>query len=413
MRLELSIALRYLRRRRRGSKFLSLISAIAVGGVVVGVAVLIVVTGIMTGLQRDLREKLLIGTADIRVVSNGRDQRMDDWRSVLATVRQERGVVSASPFVTAQCIVKGSHAFVTAGYVVGLGESGSSDVTDIRRHAKSGDFRFASDDGFHRGVVPGKLMAGVLDAYVGDTLTLVCLSKASASSLGDGVPPGRRLQITGVFETGMYNFDNSFLYVDMPVAQELAGLASAVNGIEIRTRSRADAEPVSRRIAAHLGSRFKAIAWQTDNQALLKALNLERAAMALILFLVVLVAAFNIVSVLTMVVVEKTREIGILKAIGLSSRAVRLVFALQGLVIGMIGTGIGAALGLVVSFALDRYQLVRLNAEVYSVDHLPVTTVPLDVVMTILASVAIAMLATLYPSVQAGRLYPVEAIRAD
>jgi lipoprotein-releasing system permease protein len=406
--------MRYLR-RRRGSKWLSLIGTIAIGGVVVGVAALIVVTGVMNGLQRDLREKLLIGSADIRVVSAGPDKRMDDWRSSLTTIRNQQGVVSASPFVTTQCLVRTTHTFVTGGNVVGLGDApGSSDVTDIRRHARSGDFRFLSSDGTRRGAVLGNLMAGVLDASLGDTVSLVCLGKASASwREGNAVPAGLRLEVTGIFDTGMYQYDNGFIYVAMPVAQELAGLDTAVTGIEVKARDRGSARGVAQRLATVVGSEFRAVDWQTENSALLKALNLERAAMALILFLVVLVAAFNIVSVLTMVVVEKTREIGILKAIGLSSRAVRWVFALQGLVIGVIGTGIGAALGLVVSFALDKYQLIRLNAEVYSVDHLPVTTVPLDVVMTIVASVGVAMLATLYPSVQAGRLYPVEAIRAD
>jgi lipoprotein-releasing system permease protein len=203
------------------------------------------------------------------------------------------------------------------------------------------------------------------------------------------------------------------MYVALAAAQELAGIGTAVTGIEVKTRDRMDAAVMGRQLAERLGPRFQTIDWQQQNRSLFQALNLEKATMGLILFLIVLVAAFNIVSILTMVVADKRGEIGILKAMGMPSRAVRRVFLTQGLVIGLVGTTLGVFVGIGVSLVLGKYQLIKLNAEVYSIDHLPIATAVLDVVVTIITSVAIAALATLYPSVQAGRLYPIEAIRHE
>ena len=413
-RLELSIAWRYLR-GRRGSKLLSFISAIAVGGVVVGVGALIVVMGVMNGLQRDLREKLLIGSPDIRVLSARSDFRIDDWQTVLGRVRQQPGVVAAAPFVDTQCLVSGGHAYMRGGEVVGLPpRSPSSEVTDIRSHAVSGDFSFATSDGLGHGVVIGKLVAGLLGTFPGDSVTLVCLGKGEIDPVaGHVVPLTMRLQVTGVFETGLYEYDNAFLYVSMPVAQELAGLGSAVTGIEVKTRDRYAARAVSDQLDTLIGRDYRTVDWQEQNQSLFQALNLEKIAMGLILLLIVVVAAFNIVSNLTMMVADKRREIGILKAMGLRSGAIRRIFLAQGLVIGVVGTAIGVVVGLAASLIVGKYQLIKLDPSVYAIDHLPVVTAPLDVLATIVASVLIATVATLYPSIQAARLYPIEAIRTD
>lgn len=414
-RLELSITWRYLRGRQ--SKLLSFISVIAVGGVVVGVSALIVVMGVMNGLQRDLREKLLIGSPDIRLLSAGADMRIDEWQGVLRTVQSQPGVVAAAPFVSTQCLVGAGHAYDAGANVVGLPIAESPNappVTDIRNHAVAGDFRFASKDGQGHGIVLGKLMAASLDAFPGAQVTLTCLGKLQANAVtGTLMPIIMQFEVTGVFETGMYEYDDGFMFVALPVAQELAGLGAGVTGIEVKTRDRADARVVAKRIADQVGPRYRTVDWQEQNRSLFQALNLEKTTMGLILFLIVLVAAFNIVSNLTMVVADKRREIGILKAMGLTSAAVRRIFLAQGLVIGLAGTTVGVVLGITVSVLLGKYQVIKLNAEVYSIDHLPVATAPLDVVATIVASIAIACLATLYPSVQAARLYPIEAIRSE
>lgn len=413
--LELSIAWRYLR-SRRGSKLLSFISVIAIVGVIVGVSALIVVMGVMNGLQRDLREKILIGSPDIRVLTFGENMRIDDWRSVLKKVIAQPGVVAAAPFVMTQALVNAGHDYTDGGYVVGIPPQSrdAADVTEIRQHATIGDFRFASSDGRGRGIVLGKLLAGRLAAFVGDTVTLYCRGSGQISpATGQFVPQIAQFEVTGVFETGMYEYDNAYMYVALPVAQECASLGDAVTGIEVKTESRWDASGVSERLSKTLEFPYRTVDWQEQNKSLFQALKLEKLGMGLILFLIILVAAFNIVSNLTMVVADKTREIGILKAMGMTRRSVLRVFFAQGLVIGVVGTALGVTLGIAASLALGKYQFIKLNPEIYFIDHLPVATDPMDVVWTVFASIAVAALATLYPSRQAARLYPIEAIRHE
>jgi lipoprotein-releasing system permease protein len=223
----------------------------------------------------------------------------------------------------------------------------------------------------------------------------------------------RKFEVTGIFETGMYEYDNSYVIVALPAAQELAQLGSAVTGIEARTADRWRAPGVATLLADSLGFPYRTEDWQQQNSSLFQALKLEKLGMTVILLLIVLVAAFNIVSTLTMVVTDKTREIGILKAMGMPSRSIRRIFFAQGIVIGAVGTFAGLAIGLITAIAVDRYKLIPLDPSVYFIDHLPVDTQLLDVAWIVLASLGIAALATLYPARQAARLYPVEAIRHE
>ena len=414
-RLELGIAWRYLR-SRRGSRLLSFISLIAIGGVIVGVSALIVVMGVMNGLQRDLREKILIGSPDIRVLPYGEDLKVTDWRSVLRRVRADEGVVAAAPFVQTQGVVNAGHDYREGANIVGIepAQEGKAGVTTIREHATQGDFTFRTSDGQPRGVVLGRLLAQKLNAFPGDTITVLTIGGAKVNAaLGTIVPSQAQFEVTGIFDTGMYEYDNSYLYMPVAAAQEVAGLDSAVTGIEVRTRDRWTASTVAPRLAETLGYPYRTVDWQEQNASLFQALKLEKLGMGVILLLIVLVAAFNIVSNLTMVVTDKTREIGILKAMGMTSRSVRRIFLAQGLTIGVVGTGLGLVLGLTVSAALGTYKLIRLDPSVYFIDHLPVATEVWDVVLTVLASIAIAGLATLYPAQQAARLYPIEAIRHE
>lgn len=416
--LELGIAWRYLR-SRRGSKLLSFISLIAIGGVIVGVSALIVVMGVMNGLQRDLREKILVGSPDVRVLAYGEDLKITEWRRLLDRVLKHEGVVAAAPFVLTQGVVSAGHDYQEGAYVAGIvPESRTADttteVTSIRRHAVQGDFRFASADGLQRGVVLGKVLAGKLNAYPGDSITLATLGGGKVNA-ATGLPAYMvmRFEVTGVFESGMYEYDNAYIFMSLATAQEVANLDSAVTGLEVRTRDRWIAATVAEQLASSLGYPYRTQDWQEQNSSLFQALKLEKLGMGVILLLIVLVAAFNIVSNLTMVVADKTREIGILRAMGMTPRSVRRIFLAQGLVIGLVGTLVGLLVGLGVSLALGRYRLIRLDPSVYFIDHLPVATEAPDVIWAVMASVAIAALATLYPAQQAARLYPIEAIRHE
>lgn len=414
MPLELDIAWRYLR-GRRASKLLSFISVIAIGGVVVGVSALIVVMGVMNGLQRDMREKILIGTPDIRITSAGPSPRIDDWQALLRRVQRVPGVVSAGPYVTTQALVNAGHEYIDGGVVVGIPPQNDKQpiVTDIRRYALAGDFRFASSDTGGPGIVLGKLLAGKLGVEVGSRVNLVGFGSAQVSAVtGQVAPVLVPFRVTGIFETGLYDYDNAFMYMTLVDAQRLAGLDTGVSGIEVKARDRTDAKVLGDKLATSLAP-YIAIDWQQQNRSLFQALQLEKLGMGLILLLIVIVAAFTIVSNLTMVVADKTREIGILKAMGMTSRSVRRVFFAQGMIIGVVGTAFGVVLGIAVSLAIGKYQFIKLDPETYFIDHLPVATDAIDVVITIVASLAIAALATAYPSRQAARLYPIDAIRHD
>jgi lipoprotein-releasing system permease protein len=414
-RLELQIAWRYLR-SRRGSKLLSLISIIAIGGVLVGVSALIVIIGVMNGLQHDLREKILVGSPDIRVLSYGEDLKITDWPKVLDKVRKQPGVVTAAPFVLTEALMTAGHDYAGGVYVVGLlpQARGVPDVTTIRSHAVSGDFRFASTDGQQRGVVLGKLLASRFNKWPGDSINLLSAGGGKMNPVTGGfVPRVERFEVTGVVSTGMYEYDNAYAFIALDKAQNLAGLGDGVTGIEVKTKDRWQAASVASRIVGALGWPYRSVDWEEQNHSLFQALKLEKLGMGVILLLIVLVAAFNIVSTLTMVVSDKTKEIGILKAMGMPARSIRRIFFAQGLVIGVVGTVVGLLLGFGAALALDRYQFIKLDPQVYFIDHLPVSTQPMDVMWIVLASIAIAAIATVYPSVQASRLFPIEAIRHE
>jgi lipoprotein-releasing system permease protein len=413
--LEWRIARRYLR-GRRSSRTASLNTVIATGGVAVGVTALIVVLGVMNGLRDDLRQRILVANPHLRILTYGAGLRMDDWRKVLQIVRRQPGVVAAAPEVISQAGITAGQDYGEGVNLVGFDpDTGSHSVTSLPQSIRQGDLSFrTTKPNVDGGILLGSRLANRLSVYPGDIVTLVPVTQAKVNpALGVAVPRFWRFEVSGLFDTGMFQYDNQFVVVRLDVAQKFTGLGDAVSGIAVRVEDPDRAPAIGELIEKRLGYPYRSLDWQTQNASLFSALQLEKLAMGLIIFFIMVVAAFNIVGTLTMVVADKTREIGILRAMGLTSPAVARVFLLQGAVIGGVGTAIGLVVGLTVAYVVDRSGLVRINPAVYFIDHLPVHVELRDVFVVVVASLAIAVLATLYPSRSASGLTPVDAIRHE
>ncbi len=414
-RLELSLAARYL--RGRGRPFgVSLNTVIATGGVAVGVMALIVVLGIMNGLRNDLRDRILVANPDLRILTYGQSLRLDPWRGALDTVRLDPAVVAAAPEVLTQSVARNAAGYVSAVSVVGFpADTGSRSVTTLPAAITRGDLAFRTTrpevDG---GIILGYRLANRMSAYPGDVIELVSSASAKVNpAVGTVVPRFWLFEVTGLFDTGMYQYDDGFAVMSLEMAQVFDGLGDAVTGIQIKVRDPWQAPEVGRRLEERLGYPYRALDWQTQNATLFSALQLEKLGMGLIIFFIMVVAAFNIVGTLTMVVTDKTREIGILRAMGLTAPAIRRVFVAQGAIIGAVGTALGLALGLVLAYVIDTSGLIRIDPAVYFIDHLPVHVELLDVLAVLAVSLAVAVVATIHPSRSAARLVPVDAIRHE
>jgi lipoprotein-releasing system permease protein len=389
---------------------------ISTGGVAVGVTALIVVLGVMNGLRNDLRERILVANPHLRVLTYGAGLRVDDWRQALDTIRSHPGVVAAAPEVISQ-------AGITAGQDYGEGvnllgfdpDTGKMAVTSLPSAIEKGDLSFrATKPGVDGGILLGNRLANRLSVYPGDIVTLVPVTEAKVNpALGVAVPRFWKFEVTGLFDTGMFQYDNQFVVMSLDNARRFTGLGDAVSGIAVRVADPDLAPAIGEALEKRLGYPYRALDWQSQNASLFSALQLEKLAMGLIIFFIMVVAAFNIVGTLTMVVTDKTKEIGILRAMGLTSPAVARVFLIQGAVIGVVGTLAGLLLGLTVAYVVDESGWIRINPAVYFIDHLPVHVEPLDVAIVVGASIAVAVLATLYPSRTAAGLTPVEAIRHE
>ncbi len=412
---EVFIGFRHLRARSKLA-FVSLNTWISVLGIAVGVATLIVVVGVMTGFQREFREKIL-GTQSHVVVLERGSTPMESWRAVLAKVREQAGVVAASPFVYGQAMFSFNER-VMGSVVRGIDPAREIDVTDVERYLEGGSLaRMLEKRGGKPGVVLGAELADSLHLRPGDSVTMI--SPTGVVTPMGLVPRTKTFRVAGVFRSGFYQYDAGLAFVSMQESQAFFGFGDAVTGVHARVGDVFAAERVSRKIHEALSGAYWSRSWQEMNRNLFSALKTEKTTLTILLLLVVVVAAFNIVGSLVMVVMEKAREIAILKSMGATSGAILRIFFVQGAFIGLLGALLGTLGGLVLGWNLGvvedflerAFGLDILPASVYHIEELPVLMTPLDVSATAVSALVISLAATLYPAWRASRVDPVENLR--
>ena len=420
-RLEWFVARRYLSSRRRGRRLLSLSTFIAIGGVAVGVMALMVVIAVMTGLQRDLQEKILSMTAHIQVTEAGSSFRMGNWEEVKARIEAMPNVVAVAPWVNPNVMVTRTGDYAVPGQLYGLApELSRASISAVEDSLASAGISLGDPgDDYDCTVRPprivlGQRIASRLTVLPGDTIVVGSIEHLQLGALGNIVPTYCQFIVAGTVPTGMYEYDNLNMYARLEAVQSLLKLPrDTVSMLAVNVDDPWNSDEIARQIRDDLGFPYETYDWKTLNSSLFSALALEKLAMAVILSLIIIVAAFNIVSMLTMVVADKTREIGILKSMGMTDGTVLRIFMLQGLTIGAVGTLLGGLGGWILIYAVDRFGLVEIPAEVYFIDKLPVALDPLDLLLIVGVSMMIAFGATIYPALQAARLLPVDAIRGE
>jgi lipoprotein-releasing system permease protein len=409
MRFELFVALRYLF-ARKGQAFISVISWISVAGVALGVASLIVVMGVMNGFTTDLRDKL-IGMSSHAVVYS-RAGGLEEDRELLRRIGAAPGVVGVTPFIQSGVLLS-SHSGGTGVYLRGVDPDTAGAVLDGLKSLSSGRLDDLKSAEGLPGVILGEALAGKLAVHVGSRVNIMSPSgQQGAAGLSPRVKPFR---VVGIFSVGLADYDGGLAVVSLDMAREALGWqGKRISGVEAAVSDVYQVESVMREALKGAGDdALYAATWMEMNANLYAALKLEKAAMAVILALVILVGSFSIVTALVMLVMEKTRDIAVMMAMGASTGMVRTIFMLQGTIIGLMGSSLGCALGLGTCVLLKRYKFVELPRGVYSLDYLPVLLQWPDLLLTVCCAMLLCFLATLYPAGQAARLEPADALRHE
>ena len=410
MPFELFIAGRYLRARQK-LRFISLITFLSVAGVTVGVMALIVVIAVMAGFESDLKKRIL--GVDPHILLERTDRRFTDYEEVGRQLRAMASVVSATPFIATQTMLK-SEAGIAGTVVRGIDPDEATAVIPGREEEMLATLRSlsgkeGSEEDALPGIVLGRELARALGVVEGEVIYLIS-PRGMISPVGH-MPAMKRFRIAGLFETGMYEYDGALAFIHLKAAQYLMRMGRSVTGIEMRVTDIYDARRIAERILSELGPAYTAKDWMEMNRNFFSALKLEKTMMFILLTLIVLVAAFNISSSLIMMVMEKTRDIAILKTMGATDASVRRIFILKGLAVGLLGTLLGGGSGVVLCLLLKRYEFVKLPSDVYYITTLPVQLEWSMVLLIGLSTLIISLIATLYPAAQAAKLNPVEALR--
>lgn len=390
---QLSISVRYLTSKHR-ERFISLISIISILGVAVGVAALIIVISVMSGFDDDLKEKIIGTYSHIEITS---DFGAAPSQDITGKILKAEHVRAVSPFLHGQALIR-FRGSVTGVMVRGIDPQSEVKTNRIGEYIKEGDLSLGD-----RGLAIGMELASKLGVRLGDKVTLITPGNIN----------GIDFNIAAIFKTGMYDYDSGLVYTTIPASQELLAAANLISGYSIRLDDAFNVEKAKRSLRLGLGSAYSVRSWLDLNRNLIEALKLEKTVMFIILALIVMVACFNIAGTLIMTVLEKTKDVGILKAIGASQGDIMAIFAMQGTMIGLIGTAIGASLGLILCWCLKTYKFITLPSDIYYIDKLPVKFQAGDIMLIVCASVAISMIATIYPAYKASKLDPVEALRYE
>ena len=413
-RYEFLIALRYLKAKRR-QRSVSLNTFISIGGVTLGVAALIATLAVMTGFKEDLRDKIL-GTNSHIVITHRSADAIEDYSAVLEKAARHDHVIAAAPFIYNQVLLS-SNRTVYGIILRGIDTELEQTVTDLEKNIVHGSLEALNQpsqdpnnpDKSYPGIILGIELAGRFATFLGDTINVMTPTE-KPGPLGI-VPKIRKFAVVGIFDSGMYEYDSSLAYVSISDAQKFFALGDVVTGIELKVDNIFEAKEIAQSVEKTLGFSYLVRDWMTLNRNLFSALQLEKIMMFIILVLIILVASFNIVGTLTMIVVEKSREIAILKTMGAKQNAIMRIFMIDGIIIGFVGTAIGIPLGYTVCLVLQNFY--TLPGDIYYISHLPVTIRSLDVILVAVSAITISFLATLYPSLQAAKLHPAEALRYE
>jgi lipoprotein-releasing system permease protein len=406
---EISVGLRYMKAKRKQA-FISVISAFSVLGVMLGVMTLIIVLGVMNGFEKDLKEKIL-GTVSHLVVMSHASRTLTSWPQVMERLGYFDGVVATTPYVYGQAMLS-SRGRVRGVVVRGVDLQTAGKVISLPRYLLSGSLQDLGSvsDGL-KGVIVGKELALASSVRVGDVIQLIS-PQGKRTPIG-AVTKVQNFRVSGIFTSGMYEFDANLVYMELSEAQKFFEMGDGVTGIEVALKDIYDAPKLGRRVEAMLGTPFWTRTWEDMYRNLFSALKLEKIAMFVILTFIVLVAAFNIIISLIMLVMEKSRDIAVLKSLGATSDRIMRIFIAQGMVVGIVGTGLGATAGIGGAALLARYPIIELPADIYTISSLPVAVQASDVLFICGVALTICFLATLYPSLRAARLEPVEALRYE
>ena len=428
MRFELFIAARYLRAKRRQA-VVGVITVISVIGVAAGVASLIIALAITNGMRRDLQERLVGSTAHVMLMRVSADG-MRDWRPLLERLRALPHVTAAAPALYEEVLI--SRGAKSAGALVdGIVPADQRTVSDLLQSVKKGsakdlepvaasqtqvsESRPGAPDSVAAQAVPpiviGKDLAEAIGAEVGDTV-LVTSPQGELTPLGL-VPRYQRYTVTGIFNSGFYQYDSSYAFIRLADAQRLFSEPDLISAISFKVDDMYQAAAVGREIEQAAGSGFETTNWMEQNRELFRALRLEQIGTFIVLALIVCVAALNILIALTMMVMEKTRDIAVLMSFGVSETQVRRIFLLQGLLISVIGTVLGLIVGYALSWMGGHYRFIQLDPSVYSIDYLPFAPRVIDAVIVAAVSLGVSLVATLYPSSSAAKVLPAEALRYE